>query len=52
MKKTRDTTSRFTLRVPREVKKALATKARREGRSINAQAVHLIQDGLTKAVSA
>lgn len=46
MKKTKDRTSRFTLRVPLNVKAALAKRARVEGRSINAQAVQIIQDGL------
>lgn len=52
MKKQKNNTSRFTLRVPREVKSALTKRARVEGRSINAQAIQLLQEGLKQPLAA
>ncbi|HLP97501.1 MAG TPA: Arc family DNA-binding protein [Sideroxyarcus sp.] len=46
MSKAKKPTSRFTLRAPRTVKLALAKQAKKQGRSINAQAIHLIEQGL------
>lgn len=39
---------RFSLRLPPDVKSALAKAAEREGRSINAQAVHIIRKDVLK----
>jgi hypothetical protein len=51
MKTKKATTARFTLRVPNTVKSALAKQARKQGRSINAQAVLLIQGGLNQSAA-
>jgi len=52
MTKPKNSHTRFTLRVPCKVKTALEKKAKAEGRSINAQTVQILQEGLKRSAAA